>query len=195
MSYILFSQKRNIKKCLFNTRQIIRSNEVFALPCRHLGNRAGDASSRTGLPRGVFHMRILRYTTQQRRSFWSTRRPCLLQACKKKKPFGKKRNPTSNIFTSMNIHVIRPHYELICCSADYGSTSGSIEDLTSPGVSPLPAYYSTAEQSSIISSGTLGVQKGRPRKRKLSEVAGSELPVTMRLAAGALGELHVLYNS
>ncbi|RLU20746.1 hypothetical protein DMN91_007359 [Ooceraea biroi] len=71
----------------------------------------------------------------------------------------------------------RPHYELLCCAGDYGSGTG-IEDLSSPGVSPLPAYY---EQSPIALSGT--VQKGRPRKRKLSEVTGSELPVTMRLAA------------
>ncbi|XP_058793554.1 LIM/homeobox protein Lhx9-like [Phymastichus coffea] len=91
----------------------------------------------------------------------------------------------------------RPHYELICCATDYGSTTGSIEDLTSPGVSPLAGYYSGAEQSPIASSGTGGagaaaggVQKGRPRKRKLSEVTGSELPVTMRLAAGALELLH-----
>lgn len=77
----------------------------------------------------------------------------------------------------------RPHYELLCCAGDYGGAAGSIEDLGSPGVSPLPAYY---EQNPIASSGT--VQKGRPRKRKLSEVTGSELPVTMRLAAGALGE-------
>ncbi|XP_035732622.1 LIM/homeobox protein Lhx9-like isoform X1 [Vespa mandarinia] len=82
----------------------------------------------------------------------------------------------------------RPHYELLCCAGDYGSGTGSIEDIGSPGVSPLPAYYSTAEQSPIASSGT--VQKGRPRKRKLSEVTGSELPVTMRLAAGALELLH-----
>ncbi|XP_011505138.1 PREDICTED: LIM/homeobox protein Lhx9-like [Ceratosolen solmsi marchali] len=81
----------------------------------------------------------------------------------------------------------RPHYELLCCATDYGS---SIEDLGSPGVSPLPGYYSAAEQSPIMSSGGGGVQKGRPRKRKLSEVAGSELPVTMRLAAGALELLH-----
>lgn len=73
----------------------------------------------------------------------------------------------------------RPHYELLCCAGDYGGAAGSIEDLGSPGVSPLPAYY---EQSPIALSGT--VQKGRPRKRKLSEVTGSELPVTMRLAAG-----------
>jgi len=72
---------------------------------------------------------------------------------------------------------------LLCCAGDYGGAAGSIEDLGSPGVSPLPAYY---EQSPIAASGT--VQKGRPRKRKLSEVTGSELPVTMRLAAGALGE-------
>ncbi|XP_025156972.1 LIM/homeobox protein Lhx9 [Harpegnathos saltator] len=75
----------------------------------------------------------------------------------------------------------RPHYELLCCAGDYGGAAGSIEDLGSPGVSPLPAYY---EQNPIASSGT--VQKGRPRKRKLSEVTGSEFPVTMRLAAGAL---------
>ncbi|KMQ88485.1 lim homeobox protein lhx9-like protein, partial [Lasius niger] len=75
----------------------------------------------------------------------------------------------------------RPHYELLCCAGDYAGAAGGIEDLGSPGVSPLPAYY---EQSPITSSGT--VQKGRPRKRKLSEVTGSELPVTMRLAAGAL---------
>ncbi|XP_014481764.1 PREDICTED: LIM/homeobox protein Lhx9-like [Dinoponera quadriceps] len=79
----------------------------------------------------------------------------------------------------------RPHYELLCCAGDYGGAAGSIEDLGSPGVSPLPAYY---EQNPIASSGT--VQKGRPRKRKLSEVTGSELPVTMRLAAGALELLH-----
>ncbi|XP_020285222.1 LIM/homeobox protein Lhx9-like [Pseudomyrmex gracilis] len=79
----------------------------------------------------------------------------------------------------------RPHYELLCCGGDYGGAAGNIEDLGSPGVSPLPAYY---EQSPIVSSGT--VQKGRPRKRKLSEVTGSELPVTMRLAAGALELLH-----
>lgn len=77
----------------------------------------------------------------------------------------------------------RPHYELLCCAGDYGGAAGSIEDIGSPGVSPLPAYY---EQNPIASSGT--VQKGRPRKRKLSEITGSELPVTMRLAAGALGE-------
>ncbi|XP_066595525.1 LIM/homeobox protein Lhx9-like isoform X2 [Prorops nasuta] len=82
----------------------------------------------------------------------------------------------------------RPHYELVCCAGDYGSGTGSIEDISSPGVSPLPSYYSAAEQSPIASSGT--VQKGRPRKRKLSEVTGSELPVTMRLAAGALELLH-----
>lgn len=89
------------------------------------------------------------------------------------------------------LSVGRPHYELICCATDYGSTSGSVEDLGSPGVSPLPGYYSAAEHSPVTSSGGGGgVQKGRPRKRKLSEVAGSELPVTMRLtAAGALGEL------
>lgn len=80
----------------------------------------------------------------------------------------------------------RPHYELICCSTDYGSTSGSVEDIGSPEVSPLPGYYSTAEQSPIASSGS--TQKGRPRKRKLSEVTGSDL--TMRLAAGALELLH-----
>ncbi|KYQ48189.1 LIM/homeobox protein Lhx2 [Trachymyrmex zeteki] len=79
----------------------------------------------------------------------------------------------------------RPHYELLCCAGDYGGAAGSIEDLGSPGVSPLPAYY---EQSSIT-SGT--VQKGRPRKRKLSEVTGSELPVTMRLAAGALADIAI----
>lgn len=90
--------------------------------------------------------------------------------------------------------VPRPHYELLCCAGDYGSAASNIEDIGSPGVSPLPAYYSAAEQSPITSSGT--VQKGRPRKRKLSEVTGSELPVTMRLAAGALGELHftLLFN-
>lgn len=77
----------------------------------------------------------------------------------------------------------RPHYELLCCAGDYGGAAGGIEDLGSPGVSPLPSYY---EQSPIATTGT--VQKGRPRKRKLSEVTGSELPVTMRLAAGALGE-------
>lgn len=82
--------------------------------------------------------------------------------------------------------VPRPHYELLCCAGDYGGAATSIEDIGSPGVSPLPAYYSAAEQSPITSSGT--VQKGRPRKRKLSEVTGSELPVTMRLAAGALGK-------
>lgn len=82
----------------------------------------------------------------------------------------------------------RPHYELLCCAGDYGSAAGSIEDIGSPGVSPLPAYYSAAEQSPITTSGT--VQKGRPRKRKLSEVTGSEMPVTMRLAAGALDLLH-----
>ncbi|XP_050461320.1 LIM/homeobox protein Lhx9-like [Cataglyphis hispanica] len=79
----------------------------------------------------------------------------------------------------------RPHYELLCCAGDYAGAAGGIEDLGSPGVSPLPAYY---EQSPITSSST--VQKGRPRKRKLSEVTGSELPVTMRLAAGALELLH-----
>ncbi|KOC69732.1 LIM/homeobox protein Lhx9 [Habropoda laboriosa] len=84
--------------------------------------------------------------------------------------------------------IPRPHYELLCCAGDYGSAASNIEDLGSPGVSPLPAYYSAAEQSPITSSGT--VQKGRPRKRKLSEVTGSELPVTMRLAAGALELLH-----
>ncbi|OXU26845.1 hypothetical protein TSAR_014467 [Trichomalopsis sarcophagae] len=84
----------------------------------------------------------------------------------------------------------RPHYELICCATDYGSTSGSVEDLGSPGVSPLPGYYSAAEQSPIAAGGGGGAQKGRPRKRKLSEVTGSELPVTMRLAAGALELLH-----
>ena len=83
--------------------------------------------------------------------------------------------------------VPRPHYELLCCAGDYGSAASNIEDIGSPGVSPLPAYYSAAEQSPITTSGT--VQKGRPRKRKLSEVTGSDLPVTMRLAAGALGEL------
>ncbi|XP_011297932.1 LIM/homeobox protein Lhx9 isoform X1 [Fopius arisanus] len=82
----------------------------------------------------------------------------------------------------------RPHYELICCTADYGSTPGSVEDLGSPGVSPLPSYYSAPEQSPVASVGS--VQKGRPRKRKLSEVTGSELPVTMRLASGALELLH-----
>ncbi|XP_014219811.1 LIM/homeobox protein Lhx9-like [Copidosoma floridanum] len=87
----------------------------------------------------------------------------------------------------------RRDYELICCSVDYGSTSGSVDDLGSPGVSPLPGYYSAAEQSPITSGGGAiggGAQKGRPRKRKLSEIAGSELPVTMRLAAGALELLH-----
>ncbi|XP_032669458.1 LIM/homeobox protein Lhx9-like [Odontomachus brunneus] len=79
----------------------------------------------------------------------------------------------------------RPHYELLCCAGDYGGAASNIEDIGSPGVSPLPAYY---EQNPIASSGT--VQKGRPRKRKLSEVTGSELPVTMRLAAGALELLH-----
>lgn len=83
--------------------------------------------------------------------------------------------------------VPRPHYELLCCAGDYGGAATSIEDIGSPGVSPLPAYYSAAEQSPITSSGA--VQKGRPRKRKLSEVTGSELPVTMRLAAGALGKI------
>ncbi|XP_043285253.1 LIM/homeobox protein Lhx9-like isoform X2 [Venturia canescens] len=87
----------------------------------------------------------------------------------------------------------RPHYEIICCAADYGNTSGSIDDIGSPGVSPLPTYYSAAEQSPASGGGGGGgggVQKGRPRKRKLSEVTGSELPVTMRLAAGALELLH-----
>ncbi|XP_034943633.1 LIM/homeobox protein Lhx9-like [Chelonus insularis] len=79
----------------------------------------------------------------------------------------------------------RPHYELICCTADYGNTSGSVEDLGSPGVSPLPGYYSAAEQSPVAS-----VQKGRPRKRKLSEVTGSEMSVSMRLGAGGLELLH-----
>lgn len=74
---------------------------------------------------------------------------------------------------------------MLCCAGDYGGAAGSIEDLGSPGVSPLSAYY---EQSPIAASGA--VQKGRPRKRKLSEVTGSELPVTMRLAAGALELLH-----
>ena len=87
--------------------------------------------------------------------------------------------------------VPRPHYELLCCAGDYGSAASNIEDIGSPGVSPLPAYYSAAEQSPITSSGT--VQKGRPRKRKLSEVTGSDLPVTMRLAAGALGELRLIF--
>ncbi|XP_017876305.1 LIM/homeobox protein Lhx9-like [Ceratina calcarata] len=82
----------------------------------------------------------------------------------------------------------RPHYELLCCAGDYAGAAGGIEDIGSPGVSPLPAYYSASEQSPITTSGT--VQKGRPRKRKLSEVTGSELPVTMRLAAGALELLH-----
>ncbi|KOX76445.1 hypothetical protein WN51_12126 [Melipona quadrifasciata] len=86
--------------------------------------------------------------------------------------------------------VPRPHYELLCCAGDYGSAASNIEDIGSPGVSPLPAYYSAAEQSPITSSGT--VQKGRPRKRKLSEVTGSDLPVTMRLAAGALGRAVIL---
>ena len=86
----------------------------------------------------------------------------------------------------INTFVLRLHYELICCATDYGSTSGSVEDIGSPGVSPLPGYYSAAEQSPIASSGS--TQKGRPRKRKLSELTGSDLPVTMRLAAGALGE-------
>ncbi|XP_023290148.1 LIM/homeobox protein Lhx9 [Orussus abietinus] len=103
----------------------------------------------------------------------------------------------------------RPHYELVCCAADYGSASGSAEDslIGSPGVSPVPAYYGVAEQSphgglgGLGALGALGVpgaagpgqaaQKGRPRKRKLSEAAaGSDLPVTMRLAAGALELLH-----
>lgn len=79
----------------------------------------------------------------------------------------------------------RPHYELICCTADYNSAGGSVDDIGSPGVSPGPAYFSAAEQSPIPGG---GVQKGRPRKRKLSDATGSELPVTMRLAAGALGE-------
>ncbi|KAK0180462.1 hypothetical protein PV327_006101 [Microctonus hyperodae] len=82
----------------------------------------------------------------------------------------------------------RPHYELICCSADYGNTSGSIEEISSPGVSPLPGYYSAAEQSPQTSSGS--IQKGRPRKRKLSEVTRSEMSVSMRLAAGGLELLH-----
>ncbi|XP_024947116.1 LIM/homeobox protein Lhx2 isoform X2 [Cephus cinctus] len=82
----------------------------------------------------------------------------------------------------------RPHYELICCAADYGSTSGSVEGIGSPGVSPGPGYYSAAEQSPLASGGSM--QKGRPRKRKLSEVTSSELPVTMRLAPGALELLH-----
>ena len=84
----------------------------------------------------------------------------------------------------------RPHYELICCATDYNSTSGSIEDIGSPGVSPLPSYYSTAEHSPVPTTGgnTSSSQKGRPRKRKISDVTGSDLPVTMRLAAGALGE-------
>ncbi|KAF7395683.1 hypothetical protein HZH68_009733 [Vespula germanica] len=96
--------------------------------------------------------------------------------------FGQRDGLQGSRMTSSSIP--RPHYELLCCAGDYGSGTGSIEDIGSPGVSPLPAYYSTAEQSPIASSGT--VQKGRPRKRKLSEVTGSELPVTMRLAAGAL---------
>lgn len=91
----------------------------------------------------------------------------------------------------INLFVQRPHYELICCATDYGSTTGSVEDIGSPGVSPLPGYYSAAEQSPIASSGS--TQKGRPRKRKLSEVTGSDL--TMRLAAGALGESNtIIFN-
>ncbi|XP_015509157.2 LIM/homeobox protein Lhx9 isoform X1 [Neodiprion lecontei] len=81
----------------------------------------------------------------------------------------------------------RPHYELICCAADYNSAGGSVDDIGSPGVSPGPAYFSAAEQSPLQGG---GVQKGRPRKRKLSDATGSDLPVTMRLAAGALELLH-----
>ncbi|CAD6221880.1 GSCOCG00005217001-RA-CDS [Cotesia congregata] len=72
----------------------------------------------------------------------------------------------------------RPHYELICCAADYGNTAGSVEDLGSPDVSSLTGYYSANEQSPVAN-----VQKGRPRKRKLSEISRSDLPVSMRLAA------------
>lgn len=80
---------------------------------------------------------------------------------------------------------------MICCSADYGNTSGSIEEISSPGVSPLPGYYSAAEQSPQTSTGS--IQKGRPRKRKLSEVTRSEMSVSMRLAAGGLGNYYILY--
>jgi LIM homeobox protein 2/9 len=62
------------------------------------------------------------------------------------------------------------HYELLY---DHGGYCGSLE----------------LEAAQYYSSGGGGVQKGRPRKRKLSSVVeAADMPITMRLPASALGQ-------
>ncbi|KAI4482757.1 hypothetical protein M0804_008610 [Polistes exclamans] len=53
---------------------IVRGIEMFPVPCWDLSFGAGDESTGPGLPRGLLYLRFLRYTIEQRRSFWAERR-------------------------------------------------------------------------------------------------------------------------
>jgi LIM homeobox protein 2/9 len=75
------------------------------------------------------------------------------------------------------------HYELLY---NHNGYCGGVELEAAFRAGDSPAQY--------YSSGG-GVQKGRPRKRKLSStVDTSDIPITMRLPAGALGKLRSMRN-
>jgi hypothetical protein len=55
----------------------------------------------------------------------------------------------------------------------------------------LEAAFRAADPAAQYYSGGGGVQKGRPRKRKLSSaVETADMPITMRLPTSALGQWH-----
>lgn len=161
-----------VQICYLSLFQAVCCLKMLKMSGWNFRNRTGDESTGIGLPRRLLCLRFLWGPSQQGRSLWAAWWTCLLQVT----DFIR-----NKWWSEMKIveRDFRPHYELICCAADYGNTAGSVEDLGSPDVSSLTGYYSANEQSPVAN-----VQKGRPRKRKLSEVSRSDLPVSMRLAAG-----------
>jgi hypothetical protein len=72
------------------------------------------------------------------------------------------------------------HYELLFSHDGYCA-----------GVQLEAAFRAADPSAQYYSGGGGGVQKGRPRKRKLSSaVETADMPITMRLPTSALGECH-----
>ena len=75
------------------------------------------------------------------------------------------------------------HYELLY---NYNGYCGGVK---------LEATFRADESQTQYFSGGGGVQKGRPRKRKLSPaVETPDIPITMRLPTGAIGNKRLLYS-